>query len=94
MLSASDMTGTLECTTLTFPCQYPINIITLALNDQQREQIHSIMQQADPHCTYSMHASKGNNYQSYRFRIEATGQKQLQKLHTALVCLPFVKMVL
>ena len=76
--------------------EYPIRVIADA-HDQLRDQVVEVVKRHDPgfrEHTIEVVASSQGSYCSVRMIIHATGEDQLQALHTDLRDNPLVKMVL
>lgn len=79
-----------------FPCDYPIKVIGEHDQDAASSIIEVVRRHA-PEVTpdqVSARPSREGNFQSIRVTIVATGEAQLQALHTELLALPWVRLVL
>lgn len=83
-----------------FPCDYPIKVITVANQQRAAQQLDEVLAVVHAHAepidprTLEQKPSRAGTYVSLRLDIVATGERQLQNLHSALQALPYVKLVL
>ena len=83
-----------------FPCDYPIKVITVANAQRASVQLDEVLAVVHAHAapidpkTLEQKPSRAGKYVSLRMDIVATGEQQLQNLHSALQALPYVKLVL
>lgn len=83
--------------TITFPCAYPIKVIGKATPDFKTCVIDIVEQHIEEtvdKTTITMRSSRNNLYYAVTLTITATGAKQLNTLHQALLASDRVKMVL
>ncbi len=79
-----------------FPCEYPIKVIGETHQDAVAA-IVAVVRKHAPELTpdqINTRSSSGGNFQSVRVTIVATGESQLQALHSDLMALPSVRLVL
>lgn len=79
-----------------FPCLYPIKVIGIN-HVKLKETVVQIVRRHAPDLldeSVTLRDSRGGNYRSVRFAIQATGEAQLKALHRDLLTQPLVKLVL
>ncbi|MEM1230452.1 MAG: DUF493 domain-containing protein [Pseudomonadota bacterium] len=86
--------------TIEFPCRYPIKVIMIRSEADPAAQRSSMLAVVEAHApgidrdALQETPSRAQNYISYSFDIEATGEPQLKALHAALMARDDVKLVL
>ncbi len=83
-------------TRIRFPCDYPIRIIgdqRAGFRNAVLEIVRAEVGEVDE-ASVSVRESRDGTYCSVRVTIVATGQRQLERLHAALLEEPAVRMVL
>ncbi len=83
-------------TSITFPCDFPIKVVSLAsvdLEDLVTQAVHKYSPQME-HIPLTKNSSKHGKYQAITVMIKAINQEQLDNIYKEITANPLVIMVL